>query len=66
MPAAAEKQAEPPAEPPAEVCKECGVVHPDPAICKCGACLYANAKQIPDDDFPLFQCTKCKEIVFWD
>lgn len=47
-------------------CNECKDLHPELARCECGACLCKNSKQIPDDDYPLFKCTKCGRVHFWD
>jgi len=43
-----------------------GAVHVENNTCpKCGKCLYAHARQIPDDYYPIFECV-CGERVFWD
>ena len=48
-------------------CADCQTVHCEPARCsKCGACLHKHSKQIPDDMYPLFSCTLCGEVNFWD
>ncbi|MHA2279996.1 MAG: hypothetical protein ACXAC5_03845 [Promethearchaeota archaeon] len=49
-------------------CKECNKKHPigEGKCSKCGCCLYKNAKQIPDDMYPLFKCKKCGQVNFWD
>ena len=48
-------------------CDECKEKHPEKNVCpQCGKCLYKNAKQIPDDMFPIFECTNCGKRVFWD
>lgn len=48
-------------------CDECNQKHEVIAFCtKCGACLYKHSKQIPDDKYPLFECTKCGQTNFWD
>lgn len=46
---------------------ECeGKAHAETATCdKCGRCLYAHTKQIPDDLYPIFECA-CGERIFWD
>jgi len=50
-----------------KMCYECKEEHETIAFCSnCGACLYKNAKQIKDDKYPLFECTKCGCINFWD
>ena len=48
-------------------CAECQKPHCEPARCsKCGACLYKNSTQVKDDTYPLFRCTLCNEVNFWD
>jgi len=48
-------------------CSECKTDHEKIAFCeKCGACLYKNSRQVKDDLFPLFKCTKCGKVNFWD
>lgn len=56
-----------PVSPEQEQCKECNALHVEKAPCsQCGACLYKNAKQIPNQTYPLFKCTKCGKVNFWD
>jgi len=51
----------------ARVCAECKTVHCEPAGCSnCGACLYKNSTQVKDDTYPLFRCTVCQQVNFWD
>jgi len=51
----------------ARQCAECKTVHCQPAGCsKCGACLYKNSKQVKDPTYPLFRCTVCQQVNFWD
>ena len=47
-------------------CAECDEMHYDNSFCECKACLYKNSKQIPDEMYPFFRCTKCKKVNFWD
>lgn len=48
-------------------CVECNREEVDKAVCeKCGACLYKNSKQIPNEHYPLFECLKCGQTNFWD
>jgi hypothetical protein len=48
-------------------CLECLKTHETIAFCRvCGACLYFNSKQIPDNNYPLFECTRCDATNFWD
>jgi hypothetical protein len=48
-------------------CTECNKLHEKIAFCtKCKACLYENSKQVIDDMYPLFKCTKCGQVNFWD
>ena len=48
-------------------CDECKEEHSEKSDCwRCGACLYKNSKQIPDDEFPLFECLRCNSVTFWD
>lgn len=47
-------------------CSECNEMHYDNSFCECKSCLYKNSKQIIDEMYPLFQCTKCAKINFWD
>lgn len=47
-------------------CAECDEMHYGNSFCECKSCLYKNSKQIPDEMYPLFRCTKCKKVNFWD
>lgn len=48
-------------------CPLCKEEHEKIAFCtKCNACLYKNSTQVKDDVYPLFKCTKCGQINFWD
>lgn len=49
-----------------DTCAECKVEHVENKVCECGACMYAYCKQIPDDMYPIFECTKCGQRHFWD
>ena len=46
-------------------CPECNVRHPDFVVCANGHCMYKHAKQV-DTEWPIFECEKCGERVFWD
>ena len=51
----------------AKHCEECDKEHERIAFCtECGACLYLHSKQIFDDMYPLFKCTECGRVNFWD
>jgi len=48
-------------------CKECNTFHYNISFCEnCGTCLYKNSTQVDDEKYPLFKCTKCNKINFWD
>lgn len=47
-------------------CPECEKEHAEENVCECGSCMYANCKQIPDDQHPIFECKKCGKRHFWD
>jgi hypothetical protein len=48
-------------------CDQCEETHPEKKECpQCLACLYKYAKQIPDNKYPIFECTQCGKRVFWD
>ena len=49
-------------------CTECDYKHNDSqSFCReCGACLYENSIQVKDNQYPLFRCTKCDTVNFWD
>lgn len=50
-----------------KMCDECQETHEKIAFCEdCGACLYKNSKQIPNDIYPIFECLKCYARNFWD
>jgi len=47
-------------------CIQCKKEHEEIAFClKCGKCLYRHGKQLPDKEYPFFQC-ECGQINFWD
>ena len=49
-------------------CEECNHNHYDTtSFCRlCNACLYKNSVQLIDDQYPLFRCTVCHTVNFWD
>jgi predicted protein tyrosine phosphatase len=48
-------------------CPECQTAHAEPARCsKCAACLYKHSRQVADPQYPLFACTICEHVNFWD
>lgn len=54
-------------EPGWDYCAECEETHFQNSFCEeCESCLYENSRQIPDERFPLFKCTVCEKVNFWD
>lgn len=48
-------------------CSECKEKHEIIAFCtQCGACLYKHSKSLNDTEYPLFECTECSKVNFWD
>ena len=50
-----------------KLCKECNALHYQNSFCEsCGACLYKNSTVVDDHNHPLCECTKCKQVNYWD
>jgi hypothetical protein len=48
-------------------CSECNDVHERIAFCReCNSCLYKHSKSLNNTQYPLFKCTICGTVNFWD